>query len=308
MKINYLTDQLQDMNSKTVIIPKSISEILLYTTVRIIGLSQNIPFSSGTGCFFNIKLDENNSIELILTNKHVIKDAQALSFFFHTAEQVDEEIVPTGEHLNITCNDFYNFWIPHPNPDVDLGALLFSPIRKQVMELLNKTIFYQALEETLILNDKELLEHSTVAEEVLMIGYPIGILDEYNNFPIIRKGITATHPAMDFNNKAMGVVDIACFPGSSGSPILISLEGSYPNKAGGLVLGNKLIFLGLLSCGPISDSEGKIEIVEIPTAVFQGKVKSSQMIHLGYYVKAKEVLNICEHIKIQYKNTANNIT
>lgn len=47
--------------------PKSVAEQLLYSTVRIVGDS-----GMGTGFFFNFKLNDTSSVELILTNKHVI--------------------------------------------------------------------------------------------------------------------------------------------------------------------------------------------------------------------------------------------
>ena len=284
--------------NNNVLIPQTISEQLLYSTVRIIGLIDNKPTSFGTGFFYNIKIDDTKQIELILTNKHVIENNSSLSFFLHEATLVNDHLYPAGSSFQITFNDFKTIWIPHPNPDVDLGALLFVPIREQVKNQLNKVPFIQTLDESLIKDDMQLKEQSTVADEVLMVGYPIGLWDEFNNFPIIRKGITATHPAIDFQNKSIGVVDIACFPGSSGSPILICMEGSFSDKLGNLVIGGrKIIFLGLLSSGPTFTSEGKIEIKEIPTVNMQTVSINTQMIHLGYYVKAKEILNLCNHIK-----------
>lgn len=130
-----------------------------------------------------------------------------------------------------------------------------------------------------------------------MIGYPIGLWDNLNNFPIIRKGIAATHPALDFQDKSIGVVDIACFPGSSGSPIIIYASGAYYDKQSNAIqIGQKVILLGLLFSGPVHSSEGKIEIKEIPTQQVP-IAQAHQFIHLGYYVKAKEVLTLCEHIK-----------
>lgn len=52
-----------------------------------------------------------------------------------------------------------------------------------------------------------------------MVGYPDGIWDEFNNQPIVRRGITATHPKNDFNGKGEFLIDAVCFPGSSGSPV-----------------------------------------------------------------------------------------
>lgn len=71
-----------------------------------------------------------------------------------------------------------------------------------------------------------------------MIGYPIGLWDDVNNLPLIRKGITSIHPAIDFRGRSIGVADLACFHGSSGSPILIANEGMYGTKTGAS-LGNE---------------------------------------------------------------------
>ena len=44
-----------------------------------------------------------------------------------------------------------------------------------------------------------MLEELSALEELVMVGYPIGLWDKNNNFPIFRKGYTASHPAIDFN-------------------------------------------------------------------------------------------------------------
>ena len=61
-------------------------------------------------------------------------------------------------------------------------------------------------------------------------------------------------------------------------------------------IGSKIILLGLLFGGPVYTSEGKIEIKEIPAKQIP-ITKSQQWIHLGFYVKAKEILTLCEYIK-----------
>jgi len=57
-----------------------------------------------------------------------------------------------------------------------------------------------------------------------MIGYPNGLWDHVNNLPLIRRGITASHPGVDYqiegqNGPGVTVIDMACFPDSSGSPV-----------------------------------------------------------------------------------------
>ena len=54
-----------------------------------------------------------------------------------------------------------------------------------------------------------------VMEPIGMIGYPIGLWDHVNNQPILRRGVTATHPCLDFHGRQEFVIDCACWPGSS---------------------------------------------------------------------------------------------
>lgn len=71
-----------------------------------------------------------------------------------------------------------------------------------------------------IMATKEKLKDLSALEELVMVGYPIGLSDTRNNYPIFRKGYTSAHPAVDFNDDGIGLVDMACFPGSSGHRFL----------------------------------------------------------------------------------------
>jgi hypothetical protein len=85
------------------------------------------------------------------------------------------------------------------------------------------------------------------------------------------------------------MIDAACFPGSSGSPIMIYEWGSYAPKTGGLVAGSRFILLGVLFAGPVYTAEGKIEVVDVPTR--QVPVAKSRIpFNLGIAIKASEIL------------------
>src|SRR5690606_32118899 len=119
------------------------------------------------------------------------------------------------------------------------------------------------LDKSLIMSDEE-LDQLTALEDIIMIGYPNGIWDSVNNLPIMRRGITATHPKMDFNGKPEFMIDAACFPGSSGSPIILLNEGSYRTQDS-IVMGSRVKLLGVLYAGPVSTVTGNIQVVNIPT-------------------------------------------
>jgi hypothetical protein len=128
-------------------------------------------------------------------------------------------------------------------------------------------------------------------EDVLMVGYPVGIWDQYNNAPIFRKGITATHPALDYQGKKKFLIDAACFPGSSGSPVFIFNHGSYSDKKGGIVVGDRLYFLGILHAGPQYKADGNIEIVDIPTKNVMVSSKTDIPTNLGIVLRAELLLD-----------------
>lgn len=131
----------------------------------------------------------------------------------------------------------------HPDPDVDICVMPVEPLRRQSADA-GRDPFATPLRDALIPTDEALTGLSAM-EEVVMVGYPIGLWDAANNFPILRRGHTASHPATNFQGKPQGLVDMACFPGSSGSPILIINEGGYatPN---GFSVGTRIHFLGVL--------------------------------------------------------------
>lgn len=144
-----------------VIIPRTIQEKVLYNTVRIVGsaVSQEAK-TVGTGCFFRIVSDnaEHNNIDVILTNKHVIENNKVLSFFFHEGKiDHDGNVLPTGMPLFIKINNYAKWWIPHPVESVDLGALLFEPIRKIITDTLKQVTFQQWLDKSFIRTDEELV-------------------------------------------------------------------------------------------------------------------------------------------------------
>lgn len=267
---------------------------LLYATVMMVATLANGETSTGTAFFYQFKIDAQRSVPMLVTNKHVVSGAKSIKFLVHEAV-IDKETGkkgPSTTSFELTVPG--GLFIEHPG-DVDLCAMLFEPLRRQASQQ-GKEIFSVVLTEELIPSDEKLREMSAL-EDVVMVGYPIGLSDLANNFPIIRKGITASHPSIDFNGKPMAVVDIASFPGSSGSPVLILNQGSYSVASGGLVIGSRALLLGILFAGPVLKTDGTWEIKDIPTAKERAPVVVTSIpVHLGYYVKAKELAVLKEHL------------
>jgi hypothetical protein len=265
---------------------------LQYNTVRIEVKYKDGKTGIGTGFFFTLVIEEGSFVPVIITNKHVVEDSET-GLFYMSLKNKDGTPMETS-HTPIKFMNFEKMWHSHPDPQIDLVAMPINPLLVQA-EKNNLPLFFIPLGEDLMLSKSELSE-LTAVEDILMVGYPIGIWDKFNNAPVFRQGITATHPAKDYNGKKEFMVDIACFPGSSGSPVFLFNLGSYAKKGGGTVLGTRFKFLGVLYGGPQYTATGEIKIVEVPTKHIP-IVKSSIPINLGIVIKSEMILDFKELFK-----------
>jgi hypothetical protein len=279
--------------------PKTISEQMMYSTIRLRAKNG----STGTGFFFNFEFN-GKSIAVIITNKHVINDnpKEEVTFFLHTKSvenitsffhtKLVEKVAK--EKIQIT---FSTNWFFHDSQD--LCFCFAKPLFEQIKSQIKKDAFYISVGEEFIYDNTK-LEKLSAVEDIIMVGYPNGLWDEKNNLPLFRRGITSSHPAIDFNRKNIGAVDMACFPGSSGSPIFILNENRYIGKIANSYSGAKrLIFLGVLFQGPQFKAKGELVVENVST---KQKISSQtpMMMNLGFYIKAMEILKFKEIIKRHY--------
>ncbi len=261
--------------------PVTVTEQMMYSTARIVGINAaGAAFSTGTGFFYQAPLAGagDQHVPMLITNKHVIAGVAHAEFMIH--QNLSGAKKPDG---NVRVRSEPSEWVQHPNPKVDLCALPVGPV------LNNAKGFFRALDPSIVPSEAQLEELSAV-EEILMVGYPNGLWDEANNYPLIRRGITASHPAVDFDvgGVAATVIDAACFPGSSGSPVILYNVGTYSDKKGNTVVGSRTMLLGVLFAGPTMQTDGKIVIRTIPT-VDVPVPEIRVMLNLGYIVKAREL-------------------
>ncbi|MGI8654549.1 MAG: S1 family peptidase [Pyrinomonadaceae bacterium] len=257
--------------------------------------------STGTGFFCRFLESEDRYFPAIVTNKHVVKGSVYGQLWLNLADANGQHLA--GRHESFRIGEFESAWIKHPDPEVDLCILLIGEIVNN-LRALGKNLYFISLDKSLILTSAELAE-LTALEEIVMIGYPNGIWDSVNNMPIIRRGITATHPNLPYNGKQEFMIDAACFPGSSGSPIFLFNVGGYVTKSGNVMLGSSRIkLLGILYAGPQHTATGEIEIVNVPTqqrAVAFSRIPNN----LGLVIKAQKLLDFEEILQERIRGAQN---
>ncbi|PFG14472.1 S1 family peptidase [Bacillus sp. es.036] len=237
----------------------SLSEKLTYSTVRIECTSDEGK-STGTGFFYAMNEGE-RYIPVIVTNKHVIEDSKDGIIHFNLADNNGDPI--EGRYHKVVISNFESSWIKHPDSEIDLCIFPIAQILYKFEELGIKP-FYIPVDKSLLMDNDQLKELNSI-EEIVMVGYPNGIWDAINNMPIIRRGITATHPGLNYNGKQEFMIDAACFPGSSGSPVFLYNPSSYNDKKGNTVIGSRIKLLGVLYAGPQHTASGEVKVINVPT-------------------------------------------
>ncbi len=131
-------------------------------------------------------------------------------------------------------------------------------------EKTNTKFFFTTLDKTLIPTASD-IEDMVGLENITMVGYPNGLWDRTNNLPIFRKGVLATDYKHNWNGKKEFLIDAACFPGSSGSPVMLFDIGSYQTRKGNFMGSSRIKLLGILYAGPQHTVEGEVKVVLVPT-------------------------------------------
>ncbi len=216
---------------------------LLYTTTKIINHTLNGETKHSTGFLYNFTLHDGKIVRVVLTCKHCIKDYKKIELLFCADDGKANPIDLESYVLNFNI-DSQDFIVYHNNFDV--AALIFSYDTRLFISG-NKQPYFLSLDKSLIPNPTQIDDLSYI-EDVIMIGYPQGIWDDYNNKPIIRQGLTATPLQLNFKGKPEFLVDLASFHGSSGSPVFIYNQTSYTTK-NSIVLGNRIYLLGIFYGG-----------------------------------------------------------
>ena len=264
----------------------TVTELLSYGTVRIECTDINNQETAGTGYVVEFEKDgdTNTSITALITNKSVIKGAEKGRLVF--TQETEDGAPDVRNHHKVSLSQFEKKWVMHPDPAVDLCAL---PIDKLVLKAEAKGIqlFYPVITMDLIPTEKQLDELDTM-ETITTAGYPDGLWDAVNNRPVLRSGVTATHPIMDYNGKQEFLIDAPTMPGTSGSPVFIIDENGYIDRDGNYYPDeDRILFLGTLSAGPHAAPEGLPKKSDI-TATVSPHLPSN----LGLVIKSSRILEL----------------
>jgi hypothetical protein len=211
------------------------------TTVPIWTEKKNGERSSGTSFVFAIKDPQNTtrSLPVMVTNKHVVEGADH-GVIDLSVQGGGNQIRP--DRIRVGIEDVQRSFIL--DEKLDLAAAPLGPVLNQLKNSGREPLIKFISDE--MIPSEALLNELGAIEQIIFIGYPSGIYDEKNASPLVRQGITSSPIFNDFEGAPVFLIDAGVFPGSSGSPVFLFNQGIFTSRQGA-VIGNRLMFLGILT-------------------------------------------------------------
>ena len=260
-------------------------EFLALNTVHIATEIDGEVLPLGTGFFYQFLSTDEVPIPAIVTNKHVLKDIDNAILVFNPAGP-NGEFNLQGQKLPFMVKDFQPLIHNHPNPAVDLA---FIPVSRMFSKLRERgdPVFATFFRRENFPKPEEWSE-LTALEDIVVIGYPDGIYDSWNNLPVLRRGITASHPKIDFEQRPEFLIDAAIYTGSSGSPVVLykkndimlgqdlNLGKDKPRLLGILYGVFQHLEKGTMECVPIPTARKKVPVIHVPNNIGIA-IKSTQL-------------------------------
>lgn len=231
----------------------------------------------GTGFFYRFAMSVGDVVCLV-SNKHVLKDRPWIDIGFAQHSADGRRALGPSTNIRVPAGELPV--IGHPDPDVDLAIMPVNPLVDH-LKAQGLNPFVLSLDSGACITPDR-AESLNAATDVIMVGFPNGLMDEANNLPVVRRGSLATPYRANYAGNRDFVIDIAAFGGSSGSPIFAFFNGMEATPQGMVMGGQSFYLIGVLHSGPALNAEGQIVQRPVPT---QTVVVTQQMIHLGYCAK-----------------------
>lgn len=268
-------------------IPKSTIEEWMFSIVRITTKDSKDTQSVATAFIFGYPLpSQKASIPFLVTNRHVIENQVLAELHFVTKKDEKPDLQNT---ITLPVTGLETQWSFHPNPKVDVAIVPFGRFVEHVKKQ-GTEIFFKSIHGNLVPTKNDYEEFDAL-EEILYIGYPSGLFDSHNNTPIIRKGTTASHLNLDYENEPKYLIEASVFGGSSGSPVFLRDNNLHWGKVDREPKDSRTHFIGIVAQSKVLPNP--LEMMTIDTATQQIPV-TQENFHLGLVFKPETIMESIE--------------
>jgi hypothetical protein len=227
-----------------------LSTQLLFTTVPIWTENFTGERASATAFIYSVPVPgkSDQSVPLLITNNHVLMNAKR-----GVIEMVERDGDKPIRDKRVRVELPPELLRQNVSSELDIAMIPLGAALNQLQSV-GRPAFFRSIAPDII-PSSDAVGDLAAMEDVVFIGYPSGLRDETNANPLIRRGITSTPVWNDYHGRPTFLIDAGVFPGSSGSPVFILNQGAYATKDG-LVVGSRILFLGMISQSMIRTDMG----------------------------------------------------
>jgi hypothetical protein len=129
-------------------------------------------------------MPEGNAVFFVVTNKHVIEDAEEGSLVFIRNDGSGKPLI--GQGVRVPILQFEDHWRGHPDPGVDIAVMPLQPLmahREEPIWPTSGELTFAAPIRSQHVATPDSINELDAMEEVFFIGYPDGLYDEVNLTP-----------------------------------------------------------------------------------------------------------------------------
>ena len=207
---------------------------LMNSTFKIEG-----PKSMGTCFLVGRPSAEKGKVDSILvTAAHVLDNMEGETATVHMrSRQPDGSFKKLLHPMKIRSGNI-PLWRRHNDKSVDVAAIRFLCPKEGYVEIVSADLLARDFD----------LKNVNICpgDDLLSLGYPMGVSANEAGFPILRSGKVASYPILPTSVTKTMMYDFNVYPGNSGGPVFNIRES--PRIAGGLKLGGRVhLIVGLVS-------------------------------------------------------------
>lgn len=219
-----------------------LNALLMQSTFMLVGQSKKpgkLSFATGFIIGRPLKKKPESSRFVLVTAAHVFEGFQGQKATIVLRKQKEDgsyEKVPFEFQILDVSNK--PLWVRHPDKDIDVAAIYISLPSEVKFSLLP----------TQLLGDDAVLEKFEIhpGDELLCLGFPLGVQSPLGGFPILRSGKIASYPLIPAKKIKKFYFDFQIYDGNSGGPVYFIQAGRYYD--GSHHLGETIHFIvGLVS-------------------------------------------------------------
>ncbi len=261
-----------------------------YAIVRLTGLTHDGKETIGTGFLYTHIFGE-NAIDFLVTNAHCLTDLKQIEITF--SQETTDKNSETKSETVILLN--FNWWFYHPDTKIDLCIFPTTYLLNESKNFGQK-IYHKTFYKSNCITEEQLSLFGAV-ENVVVIGYPGGLYDSYNNKPIYKTGTTATSLALNYLGKREFLINSSAIVDSSGSPVLLSEKGLIQSKfmdQRAITPGEKYTLIGVLYSYLTQTLDGEIINTLRPESELPTISRTHIPLQISNVIKVECLIELCE--------------